>query len=117
MYYDCVTKALPKVSAKSARRPSNGNRKLISAAFSSQPATLIDTNDYDARNCEYYNFQGSPGNKPISIPFTSLHNNIVSNSDIFRGNFLINPEKYSTVWISFKPIGEYAKGEEYQIGI
>lgn len=94
--------------------------EVLSTGSNSQrgPDSITDTNGYDVSKCEEYNHQGDsrPGNNPISIPLNSLRNNKASGSDIFRGSFIVNPEKYGTVWISFKPVGEYAKGEEYQVG-
>lgn len=82
------------------------------------PDPITDTNGYDVTRCEQYTHQGNgqPGNNPISIPLNSLRYNKANGNDIFRGSFIVNPEKYGTVWISFKPVGEYAKGEEYQVG-
>lgn len=82
------------------------------------PDAITDSNGYDVSRCEEYHHKGEgpSGRTPISIPLNSLRNNKAIGSDIFRGSFIVNPEKYGTVWISFKPIGEYAKGEEYQVG-
>uniref|UniRef100_T1H0H8 Uncharacterized protein n=1 Tax=Megaselia scalaris TaxID=36166 RepID=T1H0H8_MEGSC len=64
---------------------------------------------------ENYYFKGTGENKPVSFPLNRLRNNKANQNDIFRGSFIVNPEKYGTVWISFKPVGEYAKDEEYQV--
>ncbi|KAL5273714.1 hypothetical protein ACFFRR_000456 [Megaselia abdita] len=94
--------------------------ETIPASSNSQrgPDPITDTNGYDISKCEEYNHQGEgqPGVNPISIPLNAFRNNKANGNDIFRGSFIVNPEKYGTVWISFKPIGEYAKGEEYQVG-
>lgn len=80
------------------------------------PDSITDTNGYDVSRCEQYKHEGRGGHSPVSIPLNSLRNNKANGNDIFRGSFVVNPEKYGTVWISFKPVGEYAKGEEYQVG-
>lgn len=75
-------------------------------------------NAYDIGLCkEYYNKGSERGDStPISIPFDNLKNNAARGNEIYRGNFIINPSNFGKNWISFKPIGSYAKGEEYQVG-
>lgn len=79
---------------------------------------LCYVSTYDIGLCkEYYNKGSERGDTtPISIPFDYLKNNSPRGNEIFRGNFLINPSDFGKNWISFKPIGTYSKGQEYQIG-
>lgn len=75
-------------------------------------------NSYDIGLCkEYYNKGSDRGDTiPVSIPFDYLDNYNPKDSNIFSGNFLINPSNFGKTWISFKPIGSYSVGQEYQVG-
>lgn len=68
--------------------------------------------------CTKYNNLGSDqgGSKPLSYHLETLKNNEAEEDEIFNGSFYVNPEAFGPTWISFKPIGEYAEGEEYRIG-
>lgn len=68
--------------------------------------------------CTKYNNLGSDfsGSDPVSNHLETLRNNEAEVDEIFNGRFYVNPEAFGPTWISFKPNGEYAQGEEYRVG-
>lgn len=68
--------------------------------------------------CSKYNNLGSDkgGSNPVSHHLESLRNNEAEVDEYFNGRFYVNPKSFGPTWISFKPVGEYAQGEEYRVG-
>lgn len=73
--------------------------------------------DEDFPSCTKYDYAGldNEGYDPISYPLNSLRNNVARADELFKGRFYLNTESYGDTYVSFKPIGEYAEGEEYQL--
>ncbi|KAL5292656.1 hypothetical protein ACFFRR_011436 [Megaselia abdita] len=67
--------------------------------------------------CTKYNNPGLDfgGSKPVSYRLESLRSNQADVGEYFNGRFYVNPEAFGPTWISFKPVGEYAQGEEYRV--